>query len=155
MYDSSPMHESSCPIPTEALKGMPAFELPHDELMRSSRGQHLSGILADPALATASVVQRVAAERALLSVRERSSYQLRDCFVADSPSPRTSNGIQQPKTRTALLAMRREELQAANAAIGQEPRLTLPVGVQPGAPGKRPDAKRFTHHDVERNKLAR
>lgn len=146
MWDDAPDQG----IPAASLKGMPAFSLPQTELMRSSRGQVLNGVLADPEqLSKASLVQKVAAERALLSVRERSSFQLRDCFASDTPPPRTSE-TGQPTTRSAMLAMRREEMVAANAAIGANPRLTLPIGVQPGAPGKSPDAKRFTHHDVER-----
>ena len=51
--------------------------------------------------------------------------------------------------------MTHEKAMAENAAIGASSRSSLPIGNQPGAPGKNPEYKRFTHHDVDMMKRDR
>ena len=137
--------------PEHSLTGLPKFDNPVNDLLRSTRGQTLHAVLKDPEAATwgGETPRRMAVERAVLSVREKSSCALRDCFVSGE-APLRVNDVGRPTTRTAMMAMRKEELTAQNTAIGSNPRSILPVGVQPGAPGKTPGYQRFTHHDVDR-----
>ena len=83
---------------------------------------------------------------------------VKGCFGTPEPKPATdANG--RPTTRTAMLAMRREQEMATLAATGERNATpVLPVGVKPGAPGKNPGyidtygvntMKKFQHTDVE------
>lgn len=84
-----------------------------------------------------------AAERLATARAQRCSTQMMECLSAgDSAPSQTPAG--RPTTRSHLLAMRREVAAAENVAIGSNPRLTLPVGSRPGAPGKDPEAARKT-----------
>ena len=132
---------------------MPRIDCPESEFARSSRGQMLSAVLKDPEAKTWSdkTPRRMAMERAVLSVREKSSHALRDCFVAGDPPPPASDGSGRPTTRTAMIEARRARAAEENYAIGKNTKATLPVGKQPGAPGKTPGYQKFTHHDVDRN----
>ena len=77
-----------------------------------------------------------------------SSTQLRGAFAQPDELSRV-NSLGRPTTRTHMMAMRREAEMAANARVGHERETILPKGVQPGAPGRRPDATRFKYFDVE------
>ena len=147
--------EPASPNRTQPLQ-TPGFverdSLPQTELLRSARGRDVARFAAKiPADASHDHPQRGIADTALLSVREKSSIQLRQTFGGDhdqSAPERNSDG--RFATRSALLAARKQQMCAENAAVGANPKSTLPIGVQPGAPGKNPDMPRFTHHDVER-----
>lgn len=127
---------------------------PSNEYSRSTRGQDLSTFAATIPEGALDDPRRAVAETAMLSVRERSSFQLRDCFGRVEPAP-TLNADGRYATRSSLLDARRKQLAEENAAIGKNPKSTMPTGRQPGAPGKNPDARRFTHHDVERMRMPR
>ena len=157
------------------LQGLPRLGVPAADLVKSSKGQSLNTMLTHPDAKSWAddTPRRMAVERAVLSVREKSSAALvshsqhdnvrnrsdmisnvvvcsqRDCFAAEEPPPKL-NDAGRPTTRTAMLAMRNEKLRAQNEEIGSNRKAILPVGVKPGAPGKNPEYKRFTHHDVDR-----
>ena len=143
-------------VSTEGMPHMPKLSCPEAELQKSTRGQTVSATLKNPAAASWSdeTPRRMAMERAVLSVREKSSAGFRSTFTAEE-EPAPFNEAGRPTTRTAMVAARREQQAAENAHIGRNPRLSLPTGVQPGAPGKTKGYHRFTHHDVERNQMAR
>ena len=130
---------------------LPRMECPEHDLRRSTRGQHLLTTLRNPELQSWSgeTPRMMAVERAVLSVREKSSWGLREAIAAaDPPPPLTATG--RPSTRSAMISARREQQAAESARFGRSLRSTLPVGTRPGAPGKNPQYKRFTHHDVDR-----
>lgn len=133
---------------------MPRMEVGDGELMRSKKGHMVHEFMNDPSSPEASDVRRTAASRAMLSVREKSSHQLSDCIAAPEGAsldvPRT-NEEGRPTTRTAMLAMRKEQGIAHNAEVFQNMKSILPVGVQPGAPGKNPEMRKFNADDVHRN----
>ena len=133
---------------------MPRMEVGDGELMRSRKGHMVHEFMNDPSSPEASDVRRTAASRAMLSVREKSSHQLSDCIAAPEGAsldvPRT-NEEGRPTTRTAMLAMRKEQGIAHNAEVFQKMKSILPVGVQPGAPGKNPEMRKFNADDVHRN----
>lgn len=85
------------------------------------------------------------------SVRGKSSSNLRNVFSQEEPPPRV-NAAGRPTTRAHMLAMRHEELAAANSAAAKGATPIMPVGRQPGAPGKTPGAPKFSHWDVMRNR---
>ena len=147
------MDDAASPATAQShFKNLPSMDLPTSDLMRSTRGQNLNAMLRNPGTRdwADETPRRMAVERAVLSVREKSSYGLRESFAVEEPPPPT-NAAGRPTTRTHLMAMRREEQRTENTKIGaSNPRLSLPVGNQPGAPGKNPEYKRFTHHDVDR-----
>ena len=122
-----------------------------EELQRSSRGKAISEFIQNPASGDVSEVKLTAASRAMLSVREKSSTQFSDCIAAPAVTevPRTTSEGR-PTTRTAMMAMRKEVSIAENEAIGKNARATLPVGVQPGAPGRNPTVGKFSADDVHR-----
>ena len=116
---------------------------------RSARGRLLIDFAQDPQSPRANHIQLTAAERSIFSIRERSSYQLRDgCFIPDvqPPSPLPSG---RASTRSQMLAQRRIDWVADNerTSIPVDRTTTLPVGVKPGAPGARP-ITRYTHLDT-------
>ena len=119
-----------------SLYGMPA-----QEMGNSSKGSLMAQCIDSPG---EDGPRRMAIERTMLSVRGKSSNQVRATFVPEDAAPLEGRAT----TRTQLLANRRAELEAANAQIGRDRQTTLPKGVQPGAPGKRPDATRFTCNEV-------
>jgi hypothetical protein len=83
-----------------------------------------------------------------MSVREKSSYQLSDCFIPDVPAPLPS-AAGRPATRSQLLERRRVDWVTDNARSSYPvPLTTLPVGVKPGAPGRRDGYHRFSHLDT-------
>lgn len=131
--------------------------LPESEMARSTRGKNVMQFQkagSPDSTPEASELRRDIAATATLSVREKSSIQFRDCIVSEEPAPEL-NSEGRFATRSAMLAARRQQSREENAAIGSNPTLSLPVGSVPGAPGKNPEMKRFTHFDVERMMLPR
>ena len=66
--------------------------------------------------------------------------------------PATLNDDGRPATRTMMVEARRQAAAVDAASKSAKQKLILPVGALPGAPGKNPDYKRFTHEDVMVNK---
>ena len=137
------------PLRLPKLEHLPVY-LPESELCRSARGRNLVDLSRDPGSPRGNKL--AATERAILSVRERSSFQLREgCFVPDvKPPPLSPSG--RAVTRSQLLQLRRDAWKEENARTSYpiEKSTTLPVGRLPGAPGKRPNVSRFTHLDTHR-----
>jgi hypothetical protein len=126
--------------------------IPDTEMQRSMRGKNITTFVGKlPEGTPPEDARRQAASTAMLSVREKSSHQLRDCMGTDVEEAPRLNEEGRFTTRSQLLAARREQLAAENMEIGKNPRLTLPSGSQPGAPGKNPEVKRFTHRKETRN----
>ena len=140
---ASTLSLSPSPSQTEIGKHRLTFDTPPSELQSSMRGKMVAAALAEPQRA-----DPMAVERAMLDVREKSSYNLRSAFAQPEELARM-NALGRPTTRTSMMVMRREAMNADNARIGHGRETILPKGVQPGAPGKRPDATRFTYADVE------
>ena len=115
---------------------------------RSARGRLLMDFASDPESPRAAPTKLVAQERNILSIRERSSFQLRDCFIPDTKPPPLTPGTNRATTRSQMLEMRKANAIAENVDFWS-PRVhltsRLPIGVQPGAPGRNPEAKRFSH----------
>jgi len=142
---------SKRPVSEVGKPTLPSFNAPatsvQGELQKSIRGRAVAEMMTD----ASATVDNGPLSRYILDVRGKASTNLRESFAQpDAPSRTNEEG--RPTTRTAMLAMRREEMEAANANVGRNRQTILPTGVQPGAPGKRPDATRFTHLDVERNR---
>ena len=145
----------------EALK-LPKLDhlpvhLPEAELSRSARGRGLQDYMKDPESPRANAIKVTAVERNVISVRERSSFQLRDgCFIPDTkPPPLSPSG--RAVTRSQLMELRRTQFANDNIATWQGPverSTTLPRGVQLGAPGRSPRSngilgrQRFSHLDT-------
>lgn len=128
------------------------MEVDDNELMRSSRGRTVYDFAHDPSSGEANDVKRTAASRAMLAVREKSSMQFTECTAAPPnamESAPMTNEEGRPTTRTAMLAMRKQQAIESNAIF--VPKGSMPIGVQPGAPGRNPDMKKFTADDVHRN----
>ena len=145
---------SGSPTSTQPLN-LPGFvereSLPKSELARSARGRDVHSFAKQiPDGVPMDNPMRMVADTAMLSVREKSSIQLRQTFGDGDKPPPTHNADGRFATRSALMAARKAQAREENSAIGMNPTLTLPTGNQPGAPGKNPEYKRFTHHDVER-----
>ena len=148
------MTDAASPTATQPLQ-TPGFvereSLPKEELLRSSRGRDVARFARGiPSDTPHDDPKRGIADTALLSVREKSSIQFRQTFGDSDQPPPERNSDGRFATRSALLAARKKETIEANAAVGANAKSTLPIGNQPGAPGKNPEYKRFTHHDVER-----
>ena len=120
---------------------------------RSARGKRLIDFSTNPDSPRATATKLTATERSILSVRERSSFQLSDgCFIPDMKPPPVSPITGRVSTRSQLLELRRQEWKADNARTSYPVELstTMPVGRMPGAPGKRHDVQRFSHLDTGR-----
>ena len=151
------MSEYPAPLLFDPYQGMPKLECPATELNRSRRGETLNAVLQNPESTSwkSDGPKRAAVDRAVLGVREKSSFALRECMGDGVEPPPTLSPEGRPPTKTAMMEMRREKAMAENAAIGASSRSSLPIGNQPGAPGKNPEYKRFTHHDVDMMKRDR
>jgi len=152
---SSTMSISASPltVPRPAPSAIGRPTLPNlngaeSEMHKSIRGRTVCEMMKDTTLSSGDSGPL---SRYLLDVRGKASNNLQTAFSQPEAAPRT-NEMGRPTTRTHMLAMRREQMEAANAHIGRDRQTILPKGVQPGAPGKHPEAKRFTHHDVEINR---
>ena len=130
--------------PEKAMMLPTMYGMPAAEMANSFKGRMVAEVIDHPG---EDGPRRMAIERAIMEVRGKSSNQVRSTFVPESAAPLV-DGSGRATTRTQMLAMRRAELEAANAHIGRDRQTTLPKGVQPGAPGKRPDATRFTYDEV-------
>ena len=144
-HQSSTRSLASSDAPPEKSKMLPTlYGMPAADFGKSVKGKLVAQVIDNPG---EDGPRRMAIERAIMEVRGRSSSQVRSTFVPESAARLVDDGGR-ATTRTQLLAMRRAELEAANAHIGRDRQTTLPKGVQPGAPGKRPDATRFTYNEV-------
>ena len=129
----------------EKAKQLPTlYGMPTTEMGNSIKGRLVAQVIDSPG---GDGPRRMAIERAIMEVRGKSSAQVRNTFVPEHTAPLVDDAGR-ATTRTQLLAMRRAELEAANAHVGRDRQTSLPKGVQPGAPGKRPDASRFTFNEI-------
>lgn len=151
----NPFAPPSTPFKLPKLEHLPVY-LPERELSQSARGRNLINFQRDPDSPRANNVKLTAVERNILSVREHSSFQLRDgCFIPDTqPPPLSPTG--RAVTRSQLLELRREQWKADNERSfpASELRTTYPRGVMPGAPGRATMSngilgrQRFSHLDT-------
>ena len=95
--------------------------------------------------------ESAAEQRRKTAISMRQSNRARECMSCDEP-PATLNSDGRPATRTMMVEARRQIAATEAAAKSLNQKLSLPVGVLPGAPGKQPDYKRFTKNDVLINK---
>ena len=128
------------------LEHLPVY-VPEQELKNSARGRLALDFALDPNSPRAADTKLVAQERNILSIRERSSYQLRDCFIPDTKPP-PMNDAGRFTTRSQMLAMRKANAVQHSLDVWS-PRVhlssRLPIGVTPGAPGRNPETPRFNH----------
>ena len=88
------MSEYPAPLHSDPYQGMPKLECPATELNRSRRGETLNAVLQNPESTSwkSDGPKRAAVDRAVLSVREKSSFALRECMyelqlrAADRPA---------------------------------------------------------------------
>ena len=109
-------------LPT--LYGMPAAEMGNSV----KKGRLVAGVIGSP---DEDGPRRMAIEAAIMGVRGKSSNQVRSTFVPEAAAPLVEG---RATTRTQLLAMRRAELEAANAHVGRDRQTSLPKGVHSPAP---------------------
>jgi len=110
--------------------------------MRSTRGRELAPWVNPPSklVSAARAEAHVRnAESAMHFVRERSSYQLRECFIDDPPAS------DQPRSRSQMLAQRRAWTLQQNLQFQDRVRSSMPRGRTLGAPGRNPNVKNFNH----------
>lgn len=140
------------------LEHMP-LHMPQSDISRSARGRSLLAFASNLNSPHATDAQLIGVERAILSVQERSSFQFQSSLVPDVPLPPLSDG--RAMTRSQMLELRkangRQENQASFEATRQRAQqhgyvnmlTSLPQGRRPGAPGKRPGYRAFSHLETQ------
>lgn len=126
------------------LPALQDFGIPTKDLQLGQRGRDVAPWLrGGPPNVLVSAAQAELHERngvsAILAVRERSSHQLRESFIADTPA------LSDIRSRSSMLAERKDWTARQNLKFQDTIRISMPRGRTLGAPGKNPNVRNFNH----------